>query len=705
MKNIFRVFRMDARRLASNVVAVVIIMGLSIIPALYAWFNILSNWDPYGESATSAMHVAVCSEDEGFVFGSAALNVGDTVIEGLEANKTIGWVFTETKEEALEMVYSGDCYAALIISDDFTEKIISFISGNPENPQIQYYENSKKNAIATKITSKVKNTVQQTVNTSFISTLAEVLSKSGEVVTGSDNSTVNVTGTVLDKLDEMDSSLTTYINILNTLSLVTDSAAGLVDSTQTLLPNVSDIKESGQQSVASLQGAVLSGAQTADSVGMMIDICLDMVIDSLDSLSSQLDAASIAGDYVALALSFGTSEEIIEQTIVVLGDFMGDSEEYKTVVKRLDALSSDINTLSEDAVLTQEKLDEIVDSLSGEIEECNTCLKDLKTTFDYEISPSLKNDIYDVEYALIEAQVLLAGLDTDFVNVNLALNNYKTTLNQGTDNVVATVGYVVELQNGLRELKDGVREMTEDEQYKEVVEMLGTDPALLAEFVASPVSMETRPIFEIETYGSAMAPFYTVLALWVGALIMSALLHVKVETEDEDIKNLKHWQAFFGRYITFFLIGQAQTLITVFGDLFYIKIQCPHPFLFWMGSAITSFVFTLLIYALTVAMGNVGQAAAVIIMVIQVAGAGCTFPVEVLPVVFQKIYKLLPFTYSMNALRECVGGMYQFNYLIDLGVLGIYAVASILIGLFLVIPFRPIMKMIDKSKEKAGFMM
>jgi putative membrane protein len=695
---------MDARRLASNVVAIVIIMGLSIIPALYAWFNILSNWDPYGESATSAMHVAVCSEDEGIVFGSVSLNVGDTVIEGLEANKTIGWVFADTADEALEQVYSGDCYAALVIPDDFTEKIISFLSGSPENPEIGYYENSKKNAIATKITSKVKTTVQQTVNTSFVSTLAEVLSKSGEAVTGSGSDSADVTGTLLDGLEEMDGNLTTYINILNTLAMVTDSAAGLVDSAQGMLPNVGQIKESSQQSVASLEGAVLTGAQTADSVAMMVDICLELVTDSLDTLSEQLAAVDIAGDYAEMALDFGTTEAVCEQTLTVLGDLMGDTDAYELVTKKFSALKKDIDTLSKDASLTQAELDGIVDGLAESVESCNESLKSLKTTFDYEIVPSLDNDIYDVEHALIEAQVLLAGLDTDFSDVTLALQGYKSTLEQGTDSITATVTYVQELQDGLRTVTESIRTLTESVDYQDAVETLGTDPTVLADFVASPVSMETVPIFEIDTYGSAMAPFYTVLALWVGALIMSALIHVRVETDGENIPNLKHYQAFFGRYLTFFLIGQAQTLITVFGDLFYIKIQCLHPFLFWVACAVTSFVFTLFIYALTVALGNVGQAAAVIIMVIQVAGAGCTFPVEVLPVVFRKIYKLLPFTYSMNALRECVGGMYRLDYVTDLGVLGIYALLSLAIGLLLVIPFRPVMQMIDKSKKKAGFM-
>ena len=108
MITIFRVFLSDVKRLRSNVVAIVIIMGLSIIPALYAWFNIMSNWDPYGTSATSQMKVAVCSQDSGVEIGSLSLNVGDEVITGLKENTTIGWVFTASKDEALEGVKSGD---------------------------------------------------------------------------------------------------------------------------------------------------------------------------------------------------------------------------------------------------------------------------------------------------------------------------------------------------------------------------------------------------------------------------------------------------------------------------------------------------------------------------------------------------------------------------------------------------------------------
>lgn len=704
MITIFRVFLSDVKRLRSNVVAIVIIMGLSIIPALYAWFNIMSNWDPYGTSATSQMKVAVCSQDSGVEIGSLSLNVGDEVITGLKENTTIGWVFTASKDEALEGVNSGDYYAALIVPESFTTDFISFLGGDPKNPTIAYYENSKKNAIATKITGKAKTAVQEQVNQKVISTLTEVLTESGKILAENDENGVDIVASTADQLDELDSSLQTYVNILNTFSLVTASASDLAESAQSLLINTQGIFDSSQDSVSNMQSSVLSGAQTADTVSSLIGISLDSVEQDLTLLSDQMDTLTVGDSFDSIRNQVDTAKTMSKSTISVLKDIFGETDQYVSAVdKSFKQLNTDLTAFKKDANVTAQSLKHLKRTIKADIKDCKNSIRKIRNTYQYQVQPDVSRSVLRMEQALIQTGKMLNNIESSFGTIDRALESYQTTLDSGTDDITATKDYIVSLQSDIRKLSKSLRALSGDEQYNEMMDLLKNDPTLMASFMASPVSMETKAVYPIETYGSAMAPFYTVLAIWVGALILVALIHVKVAP----VENLKvrPWQAFFGRYITFFLIGQAQTAITVLGDLFYVDIQCPHPFLFWLASAASSFVFTLLIYSLTVAMGNVGEAVAVIVMVIQVAGAGGTFPIEVLPEVYQMIYKFLPFTYCMNALRECVGGLYKNDYWMDLRALGIYILISLFIGLVVAVPLRRLNKVIERSKEKSKVML
>ena len=161
MKNIFKIIRADLRHIKTNVIALCVIIGLTVIPALYSWFNILSNWDPYGQASTSRIKVAVVSVDKGTSLEGTELNVGDTIIDALKTNNTIGWQFVASSDEAIEGVYSGEYYAALVVPENFSKNLISFLSDSMEHPQLKYYCNQKANAIAPKITDKAKTAIQQ----------------------------------------------------------------------------------------------------------------------------------------------------------------------------------------------------------------------------------------------------------------------------------------------------------------------------------------------------------------------------------------------------------------------------------------------------------------------------------------------------------------------------------------------------------------
>ena len=86
-----------------------------------------------------------------------------------------------------------------------------------------------------------------------------------------------------------------------------------------------------------------------------------------------------------------------------------------------------------------------------------------------------------------------------------------------------------------------------------------------------------------------------------------------------------------------------------------------------------------------------------VLMVIQVAGSGGTFPIEMTPEFFQRVYLLMPFSHAMTAMREAIAGFYGNTYWIELGYLSLFMAASLLLGLVL---RRPVIRMNEAFAEK-----
>ena len=700
----------DARRLSKNVVAIVVIMGLSIIPSLYAWFNILSNWDPYGSESTSNIEIAVFSNDKGAEISSVSLNVGDTVIEKLKTNEDIGWVFPESEEELMDGILSGEYYAALVVPDNFTEDLLSFISGEPSSPTIQYYENSKKNAIATKITSKVKTTVQREINESFVGTIAEYAEEAGEAVLGEDGYGEKIADNLSADLTNMSVDLKAYISIMDAFILVNDSAEGMLSSVDALLPAIGNVVESGSEAAEMMEAGADAGANTADAITLMADSTLEALIDNLDTVELQLDLISSGVDVSTVTDLF--DEALGSAAFAMIEDLLNAAGEsalsatsiYNEAKESYDKLVSDIEMLRSDAISAQNNVESLKNTLSADIENCKASIQSAKNDFDTRVAAKLSDVCASAKSSLSDTAALLAGIDTDFTDVTDLLDSYNETLEKGTASLADTRAYAAELDEELEKLITALNGLSTSEQYEEVIALFSESSIALSDFFSSPVTLEEVEFYAIDTYGSAMAPFYTILGIWAGALLMVALIKVKVE-KDEQLADVKPWQKFFGRYITFLIIGEIQAIITALGDLLYIGIQCVHPGLFILAAMVASFVFTLLMYSLTVAFRQVGQAIIVVILVIQVAGAGGTFPVEMLPEAYQMVYKFLPFPYAMDALRECVGGLYGMSYLHNILMLLIFAAVAIVIGLVMRRPFESLNRKMDKSKEKSGIML
>lgn len=702
MKNIWRVYMSDLKRLTTNVVALSIVMGLCIIPSLYAWFNIMSNWDPYGESATSLMKISVYSEDEGMDMSGMQLTIGDMVTESLENNNTIDWTFTDSKSEALELIASGDCYAGIVIPKDFTKNMLSILSGNIVNPDIEYYENSKKNAIATKITGKVKTTVQNEINTKLISTLTEIFANAGDYLSGNNIDGADMIAGFESRLNQVSSTLDNYIYMMNTFKLLTESSSDAIDTTKLLLPGIDSMASSGAKSLGNLGDSANISSNVAATGISLLNTGLDTITDKLDALKNTVNSINRENSLAPITDESDITILLSNNVLDTIADLLESKSPTVSEAKnQFEKLKSDIEQLTNDANLTDADITSAKSSILSDISKCQDYISEVKSSINDELAPKLDGSLNNISASLSQAQTILSGVPGNFSDISKNLTEYQNILKSGSSDIENTIKCLKDLQSSIDKIITDIHDITSSGKYQEFINAIKDNPQIIVDFISSPVQMNTVAVYEISNYGSAMAPFYTVLALWVGALILVALIHVKVK-DNKELEGVKPYQKFFGRYLNFFVIGQVQTIITVFGDLFYVGIQCKHPIAFTLAAMMTSFVFTFLIYSLTAAFGNIGEAIAVVIMVIQVAGAGGTFPVEVLPSVYQYLYKFMPFSYCMNALRECVAGMYQHTYGRCLATLLIYVGISVIIGLLLAKPCAKLLDKLEHSKEKSG---
>ncbi len=717
MLNILRIFISDAKRLSTNVVAVVVIIGLSVIPSLYAWFNILSNWDPYGTESTGNLSVAVATADKGADLDGISFNVGEMVISNLEKNDSINWVFTDTTEEAVEGVKSGEYYACLVIDESFSSDLISFIGGNISHPKISYYENEKINAIAPKITSKVKTTVQKEVNSAFVSTLASGILEVSNYISEVD-AKGNLTGATLAKLQQMDQDLTTSITLLDSYISIIDTTDSLMDATAQVSNQLGTMMDSAQSITNSAQSATNSAQSTISSASDMVNSSLNQLQGSLDTLNTTLESYANTGNSAA-SLTASQAESLNNLVTEIqtgfsdvrnnqaINTYMENHPDVRSQADAVDAsfeqLKTDLTLLGEASKNTAGDFDNVYESVKDDISSTKTNLQKMTDTYNDVIKPQLTNTMTSVQNSLIEVESLVEYSGNSIQGVAAILNSYPDMMALGKDNLQKSKAQIQEMQTQLEKLISDMQNLDSNDQYTMLMKLIETDPDVISDFISSPVNIDTEAIYPVENNGSAMAPFYVVLSIWVGAVILIAIVHTKVK-HVEGVKHLYTYQEFFGRYLFFFVVGQIQTLITVLGALLYVKIQCEHPVLFYFAMALTSFAYTLLMYALTYAFEAIGEGAAVVLMVIQVAGSGGTFPIEVLPSFYQILYRYMPFAYSIDAARQCVAGIYGNAYAYDLLALLVYIGVALFIGLVVSIPCKKLNKIIDESKERTDLM-
>ena len=718
MRNILNIIRNDFRLLTSSVVAIIIMLGLCIVPCLYAWFNIFSNWDPYAPTATGRIAVAVANNDEGADMLGLNINVGEMLTSELEANDSIGWTFVSRKQ-ALEGLNAGDYYAAVIVPRDFSSDVMSFTTGVPEHPHLDYYENVKKNAIAPKITDKAQQALQQEIDAAFIETVGKYLSEASEVANEAGVDPEEAFLDLSDRLSLLSERMDDLAALVSASQGLSDAADQLVQASDTLAGSTRVTLKSGKKVLSREKKILARSGKDVKALSESVQKEANAVADGLDPLYQALSDAGTDmerfNDYVVNDLeahkklvkdmadsAAGAADRLSRLHLSGMARrFRNLSEKLMGIYNRLDGLEQADETTWEQ---TRQVIDDLLLDISNVQERARSLAEDAGQVADRKVDQSIakaSKAIRKLRTTLEDSYGDLGVLEGTLTNARKALKK----LDSGLD---VSMGSLLGLKKGLGSLAELFENLADSDLTADVNYLISDGTDVIAEHLASPIQMDTQVLYPVRNNGSTMAPFYTVLAQWVGALFAAVLIRTRVRRkeagEGADGREPRLIEQFIGRYRLFLMVGLAQALIVSLGDLLYVGIQCRHPVLFVIAACVNGIVFVTVNYAVVFALQKVGMALCVIILLMQVAGGGGTFPPEVLPGVFRFLYPYVPFHYAIDAMRECIMGMYGMKYLTCLCVLLLTGAIAVVLGLLLARPASLLTGLIDRSLEKCDVM-
>lgn len=725
MKKAFQIFRRDIKRLFHNTAAMLIVIGVCILPSLYAWFNIAANMDPYVNTAD--VKIAVANEDTGADNEKMSLNAGNTIISNLKENDQLGWTFVD-RSSAIKGVKSGEYYAAIIIPKDFSSSLLSVLSGKIESPQLEYYINEKKNAIAPKFTDTGATTVQQEINDTFASvaaqTISEVIQGSAKDLTGNVNQ-LNVK--INNNLADVKKNIAQYQKVLKNFQSTTNESTELIEDTISTLNEVKDAAASGNSALSDTSSLLKkSRAYAGDFSSTFSENISDgqtVFGDIYQSVSEKLgDFESSAGKAnTTIKNSIDSLEDLSEKNAQILNKL----SELNATLNSDDTLSTTVNNEISKLEKQNTSLQELLTSLKTGSSGLENALKTAKTTTKELKSLSFKNKKSLQKYKNNLNQTLLPGINNSLDSlsalsgtlsatltnisptidqINLILKQLDNSLTSTSSALSDTSGVLVTLDKELGNISSDLKTLQSSDIYEKILSLRGLDADSISDFMSSPVEIQSETIYSVKNYGSGMTPFYTNLALWVGGLILVSIFKQEVD-KDEEVNHFSPSSAYMGRWMLYAAVGLIQGFIVCLGDILLLGVQCVHPVLFTLAGMLCSFIYVSLIYALAITLKHIGKALCVLLIILQIPGSSGTFPIEMTPGFFQALHPLLPFTYGINAMRECVAGMYGNYYIKNLLILLIFIPIAFFIGLVLRPALMNLNHLFDKKLAETDLML
>ncbi|PIC67196.1 phage infection protein [Sporosarcina sp. P21c] len=678
VKTSWNIFKLDLKHISKNWVVALLIGGLTFLPSLYAWLNIYATWDPYAH--TDQLPVAIVNEDEGAMVRDKQIDVGKELIKTLQDNKEMDWTFT-TSQEAMDGVEYGDYFAAIFIPKDFSSKLATVTSGEPEKAEINYFVNEKLNSIAPKITEKGASVIVDKVSNRFISTVnGVVLDMFNELGIEIENDLPDIKK-FEQYIFDVQKQLPTIQRTLEGIVTDANSAKQIINKAQQLLPEAKRTTNAGLQTINDTIDQLTTAQNRLEAAAPRIKADLEKIAAITNETNEFLKKIQqISPDFTEWDRVKQEVDDRVTSSMEKLGGLEQDLLNIKKITEGLNGEQTDA-TLSQpiDAALIKvtnlhQLLSEIQQNahtmnalVQGEEERLHNSINDLQKIaentsiqansflkeYTDTIEPFVRKEITQALKTLSSAKALLIEVQHTFPEVQQTLLSADKHLSQGKQQVENALNQYPYVYDKVNQLANRIKDIQGSTDINEIIDLLQNNPQAERSFFEEPILLNETKLFPIKNYGTGMTPFYTVLSIWVGCLLLISLLATDISREGVFTSR----QIYVGRLFTFGLIGCIQTLIVTTGDIVLLGVTVKEPIAFFLFGILISVVFMSIVYTLVSVFGDVGKAMAIVLLVLQIAGSGGTYPIMLLPSFFQWINPFLPFTYAIDLMREAVGGI------------------------------------------------
>ena len=712
MKNIIEIFRKDIKEVFRKTNTWIIIVGLIFLPSMYAWPNILSSWDPYGH--TNNIKVAVTSEDEGATVDGKDLNLGNSLVEGLKNNKNLDWQFVSNKQEAEDGVRIGDYYASIVVPKNFSQDMTSVSRTEPKRATIEYTVNEKINAISPKITNSGASAIANNISKNFVETANGIIFEKLHEAGVKFEENLPSIEKAKEEIFKLNDNFSTYESTLSELIGKVEYGYNILNNVQNTLPEIDRVATNSIM-IADKAGITINNIQGFNErllpiinnhLNVVEEVSKEANIIAKELQQKPDKTEEIKARQKALDNRLQASTERLQLVKNIFEYFNKLSSErlFNNQLERVTTLLNDITTIKEVNNNIYNKMDHY-DEIENTVKEefvnktarVNEVSSNMNSKLNVEVAPLISQVLSKAEVNIDKVSGIIAGAQGELPAVERKLSETEEKICSAYEKLLSLQAQMPSAKSKIQKLTDEIKKADSGIDKNQLFNLLKVDYKQQAEFFANPVKLQENKLYHIENYGSAMTPFYTVLSIWVGSLLMSSLLTTKVEDEEN---KYKPYQKYFGRGLLFVIISLFQTLIITLGDMYVLGTQATSPYRFVLYALLISLLFSSIIYTIVCILGNVGKAVCIVLLVLQLGSSGGTFPIQMTSEFFQALYPKVPFTYSIGLLREAVGGVYIPAVERDIKILVIYLIV-VLVGGAILVSLKARSKKLSRERERS----